>query len=260
MSLNRTIKLTFIATLASILMACSATENPYKNMPEGELYALGTQELNQGSLKSSIKAFEELDKNYPFGPNTQQVQLNLIYAYYKTSQYNLAIAAIDRFLRLNPTSPYLDWVIYMRGITDMALEHNMIQGWFHIDRYNRDLAFNQTAFKDLSYVVNRYPTSIYSYDAELRLKYLKNQIAKHELGVSQFYAERGAPVAVVNRTQNLLTYFSDTDAAKEGLTLMKNAYQQLQLSENAQKTEQLIEANKDNLTKQEKNNFFFDWF
>lgn len=260
MSLKRSLKLAFIATVATFLISCASTENPYKNMPEGELYALGTQELNNGSLKSSIQAFEELDKNYPFGPNTQQVQLNLIYAYYKTSQYNLAIGTIDRFIRLNPTSIYLDWVVYMRGITDMALERNMIQGWFNIDRYNRDLAFNLTAFKDLNYVVTRYPTSPYSYDAELRLKYLKNQIAKHELGITRYYADRGAPVAVVNRTQNLLTYFSDTNAAKEGLTLMEEAYNQLQLTENQKKTQALIDANKEITVNEEKTNFFLGWF
>lgn len=244
MSLNRTIKLTFIATLATILIGCSSTGNPYKNMPEGELYTLGTQELNKGSIKNSIKAFEELDKNYPFGPNTQQVQLNLIYAYYKTAQYSLAIASIDRFLRLNPTSPYLDWVIYMRGITDMTLNENMIQSWFNVDRASRDLAFNQTAFRDLSYVVSHYPTSLYSYDAELRLKYLKNQIAKHELDIANYYADRGAPVAVVNRTKNLLVNFADTASAKDGLPLMKEAFYKLKLEDQQQKTEQLINANK----------------
>lgn len=260
MNLKRTLKLTLAATIAALLIGCSSTENPYKNMSEGELYTLSTQELNHGSLKSAIKALEELEKNYPFGANTQQAQLNLIYAYYKTSDYHLTIAAIDRFLRANPTSPYLDWVLYMRGITDMALENNMIQGWFNIDRYNRDLAFNRTAFKDLSYVVSHYPTSPYSYDAQLRLIYLKNQIAKHELGITRYYSDRGAPVSVVNRTQNLLSYFSDTEAAKDGLTLMKGAYDELRLTENADKTEQLLEANKANSAKSEKSNFFLGWF
>lgn len=243
-----------------MMIGCSSSKNPYEGLSENDLYSKAETELNSGSLPTSVAVLEELDKSYPFGPNSQQVQLNLIYAYYKTGEYSLAIAAIDRFLKLNPTNPYVDWVLYMRGITNMELDKNTIQGLFKVDRYNRDPSYNQTAFKDFTYLISRFPDSPYSYDAELRLIFLKNQLAKHEFSIARYYSDRGAYVAVINRVYNMLQTYPDTDATKQALYLMRDAYQKLGLQDNVEKTNLLIEANKDNVTKKEKSGAFFGWF
>ncbi len=245
-----------VIALSSVLIGCTSTKPDVENAPEIELYNKAKTELEGGNLKSSITVLETIDKNYPFGPYSQQVQLDLIYAYYKTADYPLAIASIDRFLKLNPTHPNIDWVIYMRGITNMAQNDNTIQGWFNVDRSDRDPEFAMAAFKDFTYLVSSFPTSSYTADAKKRLIYLKNRIARYELKVAQFYTKRGAYVAVINRVTQMLTLFPDTDSTKSALLLLSQAYNELGLADESQKVDQLIQANLENMPVEKKKSYF----
>ncbi|KFA59318.1 membrane biogenesis protein [Gilliamella sp. Choc4-2] len=242
--------------LSGMLIGCtSSIRSDIDNVSEVELHTKAQNELDNGNLKTSISVLEALDKSFPFGPYSQQVQLDLIYAYYKSGDLPLAIASIDRFLKLNPTHPNIDWVIYIRGLSNMAQDDNTIQGWFNVDRSDRDAEFAKAAFKDFSYLVASFPSSYYTADAYKRLVYLKNRISRYQLKVAQFYTERGAYVAVINRVTKMLSMFPDTDSTKQGLLLMHNAYNKLNLSDEAQKVDQLIQANLVNMPKEQQKTF-----
>ncbi|MCO6537561.1 MAG: outer membrane protein assembly factor BamD [Gilliamella sp.] len=241
--------------LSGMLIGCTSSKPDVENVPEIELHNKAKSELENGNIKSSITILESLDKNYPFGPYSQQVQLDLIYAYYKSADLPLAIASIDRFLKLNPTHPNIDWVIYMRGISNMAQDDNMIQGWFNVDRSDRDPDYASAAFKDFSYLLSSFPNSQYAADAQKRLVFLKNRLARYQLKVAQFYTKRGAYVAVINRVTEMLIMFPDTDSTKEALLLMRNAYNELGLVDETQKLDQLIQANLKNMPKEEQRSF-----
>jgi outer membrane protein assembly factor BamD len=242
--------------LSGMLIGCtSSIRSDIDNVSEVELHTKAQNELDNGNLKTSISVLEALDKSFPFGPYSQQVQLDLIYAYYKSGDLPLAIASIDRFLKLNPTHSNIDWVIYIRGLSNMAQDDNTIQGWFNVDRSDRDAEFAKAAFKDFSYLVASFPSSYYTADAYKRLVYLKNRISRYQLKVAQFYTERGAYVAVINRVTKMLSMFPDTDSTKQGLLLMHNAYNKLNLSDEAQKVDQLIQANLVNMPKEQQKTF-----
>ncbi|QIQ21843.1 outer membrane protein assembly factor BamD [Zophobihabitans entericus] len=236
-------RLLLTSLFALTVVGCTTSKPDLKDVPEIDLYSQAEEQLQGGLMKSAVTVLEEMDKSYPFGPYSQQVQLNLIYSYYKAADLALAIASIDRFLKLNPTHPNIDWVIYLRGLSNMALDDNQIQGWFNVDRSDRDPDFAETAFKDFTYLVSSYPYSPYSYDAQQRLTYLKNRLARYQLKIAQYYTDRQAYVAVINRVNYMLEQFSDTEATREGLVLMKNAYDQLGLVNESQKVQQLIVAN-----------------
>ncbi len=118
--------------------------------------------LQDGNWRQAITQLEALDNRYPFGPYSQQVQLDLIYAYYKNADLPLEQAAIDRVIRLNPTHPNIDYVMYMRGLTNMALDDSALQGFFGVDRSDRDPQHARAAFSDFSKLVRGYPNSQYS--------------------------------------------------------------------------------------------------
>lgn len=155
----------------------------------------------------------------------------------------MAQATILRFMRLNPTHPNIDYVMYMKGLTDMAMDESAVQHFFGIDRSDRDPAYARQAFTDFSQLLQSYPNSQYAADARLRLVALKDRLAKHELSVVQYYTKRGAYVAVVNRAQDMLTNYADTEATRQALPLMENAYRQMQLNTEADKVAKIIADN-----------------
>ncbi|HEY0211965.1 outer membrane protein assembly factor BamD [Acerihabitans sp.] len=231
------------ATLSLMLVGCSSSKDPVPDNPPAEIYASAQLKLQDGNYKGAIRELEALDNRYPFGPYAQQVQLDLIYAYYKSADLTLAQASIDRFLRLNPTHPNVDYVYYMRGLTDMALDDSALQGFFGVDRSDRDPEHARAAYRDFTQLVRSYPNSQYATDASKRLVYLKDRLAKYELAVVQFYTKRGAYVAVVNRVEQMLRDFPDAQATRDALPLMQNAYRQMQLQGQADKVAKIISAN-----------------
>lgn len=231
------------ATLSLALAGCSSSKDAVPDNPPSEIYATAQQKLQDGNFKAAITQLEALDNRYPFGPYSQQVQLDLIYAYYKSADLPMAQASIDRFMRLNPTHPNIDYVLYMRGLTDMALDDSALQGFFGIDRSDRDPEHARQAFRDFSQLVQRYPNSQYSADATKRFVYLKDRLAKYELSVAQYYTKRGAYVAVVNRVENMLRNYPDTQATRDALPLMENAYKQMNLTAQADKVAKIIAEN-----------------
>lgn len=231
------------ATLSLVLVGCSSNRDAVPDNPPADIYASAQQKLQDGNYKGAIKELEALDNRYPFGPYAQQVQLDLIYAYYKSADLTLAQASIDRFLRLNPTHPNVDYVMYMRGLTDMALDDSALQGFFGVDRSDRDPEHARAAFRDFTQLIRSYPNSQYATDATKRLVYLKDRLAKHELSVVQYYTKRGAYIAVTNRVEQMLRDYPDAQATRDALPLMRNAYQELRLPAQAEKVTRIIDAN-----------------
>lgn len=231
------------ATLSLVLTGCSSKNEVNPDSSPAEMYAVSQEKLQDGNYKAAITQLEALDNRYPFGPYAQQVQLDLIYAYYKSAELPMAIASIDRFMRLNPTHPNIDYVLYMRGLTAMALDDSALQGFLGIDRSDRDPQHARIAFHDFSQLIRLYPNSLYANDASKRSVYLKDRLARFDLSVAEFYNKRGAYVAVVNRVQQMLKDYPDTESTRQALKYMKIAYTQMGLTEEANKVDSLIAAN-----------------
>lgn len=232
-----------IATLALLLTGCSETKDTVPDSPPQNIYATAKQKLQDGNYRAAIKQLEALDNRYPFGPYAQQVQLDLIYAYYKNDDLALCQATITRFIHLSPTHPNIDYVLYMRGLTDMKMDEPAIQHFLGIDRSDRDPTSARLAFSDFTQLIQSYPKSVYAPDARARLIALKDRLANYELSIVEYYTQRGAYVAVVNRVEGMLRNFPDTQATHHALPLMEKAYRKLQLGIEADKVAKIIAAN-----------------
>ncbi len=234
--------ITGLLTLA-LLSGCSSNKATIPDIPASDLYAEAQQSLEVGRWTTAIEKLEAIDSRYPFGAYSQQVQLDLIFAYYKNQDWALTLASINRFMRLNPTHEKMDWVLYMRGLTYMAQDSSMMHDVFGIDRSDRDPAPVKSAFNDFKKLLQRYPQSQYASDAKLRMHALKNRLADYELAVADYYLRREAWIAAVERSQELQKSYPDTEAARRSLKIELAAYQKLGLTEAIEHTEKLIQLN-----------------
>lgn len=234
--------ITGLLTLA-LLAGCSSKKEPIPDIPASDLYAEAQQSLEMGRWTNAIEKLEAIDSRYPFGAYSQQVQLDLIFAYYKSDDWALSLASINRFIRLNPTHEKMDWVLYMRGLTYMAQDSSMMQDMFSIDRSDRDPEPAKLAFNDFKTLLQRYPSSLYGNDAKLRMTALKNRLANYELAAADYYLRREAWIAAINRCQELQKSYPDTEAARSSLQIQLKAYEKLGLSEAISHTQRLIQLN-----------------
>ncbi|WP_067498631.1 outer membrane protein assembly factor BamD [Candidatus Gullanella endobia] len=209
-----------------------------------EIYASAQKKLQNGNYTSAIKDLEELENLYLSGFYMQQVQLDLIYAYYKSANLSMAKVSIDRFLRLNPIHQNIDYVLYVRGLTNMMLDENKLQEFFGIDRSDRSLEYSREAFNDFSQLIRDYPDSKYNIDVTKYLVYLKERLAKHNLCIVKYYNKLDAYVAIVNRVEKMLRDFPDIKATQQALPYMEKAYRELQLNNQIDKTEKIKNKSK----------------
>ncbi|NOH98914.1 outer membrane protein assembly factor BamD [Vibrio sp. 99-70-13A1] len=227
----------------TLLVGCSSSNEIVPDVPPSVLYSEARVSLQSGSWLTAIEKLEALDSRYPFGAYSEQVQLDLIYAYYKNDDLALGLATISRFLRLNPTHEKQDWVLYMRGLTHMAQDRNFMHDLFNIDRSDRDPEPVKLAFADFKKLLERFPLSPYAEDSQKRMFALKNRLAEYDLATADFYLRREAWIAAINRSQELQKTYPDTIAARKSLDIQLEAYRQLKLDDAAKRTEQLIELN-----------------
>jgi outer membrane protein assembly factor BamD len=235
-----------VILLGLMLGACSSNSKDKPKIPDkpaSELYAEAQTAINNGAFTDAVENLEALDTRYPFGPYSNQVQLDLIYVYYKRSDTAMALASTDRFIRNNPTHSELDYVYYMRGLTNMAADYNLFQSLVGIDRFDRDPSFSRQAFNDFKTLINRYPHSDYAADAKQRMVHLKDNLARYEVSVARYYIKREAYIGAVNRARYVIENFSDTPSARDALKVMEDGYKALGISDKAEQAALILSVN-----------------
>jgi outer membrane protein assembly factor BamD len=207
------------------------------------IYASAKAAMKNGNFGGAAQILSDLDSRYPFGELSHQVQLDLIYSYYKSGDSAQALATIDRFLRLNPNHKDVDYAYFMRGLTNMESDDNLFQTLLNIDRSDRDPSASREAFNDFRQLLNKYPESKYATDAQKRMVFIKTRLAKYEIAIARFYMRREAYVAAANRGQYVLEYYPDTVMVQEALEIMVSCYDQLGLEQLKQNAIKILKLN-----------------
>lgn len=242
---NLTMKIILVA-LAISLTACSSSENEMDQIPDKaaqSLFVDARTALDNGLYQKAIQILSAIDSRFPFGPISHQVQIDLIYAYYKSGDAAQGIALADRFLRLNPNNPNIDYVYYMRALINLSTEENLFQDMAGIDRSNRDPSASRDAFKDLKYIVTAFPESKYAADARKRMIKIKSRLAQYELKVADFYLKRDAWASAANRGRYIVEYFSPSPEVEQALEIMIESYDKLGLDDLKKNSLQVLAAN-----------------
>lgn len=205
--------------------------DPTEGWNAQRLYNAGKVALDDGDYAKAVEFYQKLETRYPFGPFAQQAQLESAYAYYKQSEPASAIAAADRFIKLNPQHPHVDYAYYVKGLTQFNQGRGLIDRLAPIDPSQRDPGSALESFEDFAELVRRFPNSRYAKDAQSRMLFLRNNLAKHELHVANYYLRRGAYVAAANRAKYVVENYDRAPAVPEALVLMAKAYRVLGLDE-----------------------------
>ena len=217
--------------------------DPAKNWTVDRLYNEAKGAMESGYYKKAVKYFEFLETRFPFGVYGQQALLDLAYVYYKTEDYDSAVSACDRFIRLYPQNLYVDYAYYLKGLSNFNRGKGITERFLPMDLSQRDTSSSLTSFQDLGELVSKFPDSRYADDARKRMVYLRNILAQNEVNIAQYYMRRGAYVAAANRCRFVIENYSRTPAVPEALTIMAKAYKVLEMDDLSADALRVLELN-----------------
>ncbi len=196
---------------------------------EQQLYESAQRYLRSANYELAIRYLQLLEARYPFGPYAEQAQLELVYAYYRNYDTEAAIAAADRFIRLHPQHPNVDYAYYMKGLAAYTEGRGLFERFLPTDMTHRDPGPARESFNDFAQLLARFPDSEHAPDARARMVHLRNLLARYEINVANYYFKRGAYVAALNRGRYVVENFQQTPAVPDALAVMVQGYRLLDM-------------------------------
>jgi len=219
------------------------TEEDSAGLTEKDFYERIQSSLNASNWTVAISNLQLLESQFPFGKYAEQGQLELIYAQYKSGDYESSIASADRFIRLHPQHPNVDYAFYVKGLSEISQTGGFFDSFLPTDSSMRDIGEARGAFTTLTELLSRFPESPYAADARKRLVSLRNRLARAEIHVANYYFTRGAYLAAANRGRFVVENFQQSPAVPDGLAVMAQAYYLLEMKELADNSVEVLVAN-----------------
>lgn len=232
------------AALLVLLGGCSTTnEDKTANWSPNRIYAEAKDEMNAGAYDKAVPLLEKLEGRAAGTTLAQQAQIDKAYAQYRAGDQAQAIATLDRFLKLHPTSPALDYALYLKGIVNFNDNLGLFSFIAKQDLSERDQKAAKESFEAFKELSTRFPDSRYTPDARQRMTYIVNSLAQYEVHVARYYFSRGAYVAAINRAQIALTDYRDVPALEEALYIMVRSYDALGMAQLRDDARRVMEKN-----------------
>ena len=230
----------------SLLVGCASKEkNEFAGWSVDKLYTEGRDQMNAGDYTRSALLLEATIAQYPFSVQATQAQLELPYVYWKDESRLKALAAADRFITLNGSHPQLDYMYYLKGI----IKYNNNTGFIKT-LLTRDVGSNASdpraateAFNAFKTLVTKFPESRYAPDARKRMVQLVNTLSQQQLRIAEYYYDRGAYLAAINRAQGILKNFDGTISTENALIIMMQSYDKLGMNDLRDDTRKVLLTN-----------------
>jgi outer membrane protein assembly factor BamD len=207
------------------------------------LYQDARTEITAGNWKDARTRLEAVEARYPFGGYAQQALIDQAYVNWKDEEPEQALAAIDRFMQQYPNHDGTDYMLYLKGLITFTPPSASFTKLTRQDPSERDPKGLRESYEAFNELINRYPDSRYTADAKKRVTWLVDTIARNEVHVAQYYFNRGAYVAAVNRAQTVITDFQGVPAAEEALYIMYLSYDKLGMAELRDDTKRVLDQN-----------------
>jgi outer membrane protein assembly factor BamD len=208
-----------------------------------KLYADAQDEQGAGGWSNAVKDLEQIESRFPFGRYAQQAQMELAYCQYRDGEKELALSAVDRFIRQYPNSPNIDYVYYLKGLINFNDNLGILGKFAGQDLTERDPKALRDSFDAFRDVAVRFPQSKYTPDSIIRLKYLVNAMAAHEIHVARFYLRRGAYVAAANRAEGVIQQYQQAPATHDALEVMVASYDALKMPQLRDDAQRILDTN-----------------
>jgi outer membrane protein assembly factor BamD len=238
-----------VLLLACTLAACNSP--PPASSPNASaetLYADAKDDMGSGAWERAIKTLERVEGRAAGTLLAQQAQLDMAYAQWRGGERVQALATVDRFVKLNPSSPALDYALYLRGVINFNDNIGVLGSLAGQDLSERDQRASRDAFQAFKQLVDQFPDSAYAADARQRMDYIVNSLAQYEVHVARYYYKRGAYLAAVNRAQQAVNDFQTSPAVEEALYIMVQSYERLGLPTLRDDANRVFEKNFPNST------------
>jgi outer membrane protein assembly factor BamD len=196
-----------------------------------QFYKAAKEELDNRNWDAAAKLYEQLESRFPYGRFAQQAQIESAYAYYKQGETAQAVSAAEKFIKLHPNHPNVDYALYLKALANFKEDLGPFAKIIRQDLADRDPKAARESFEGFKELVTRFPESRYASDSRERMAYLIEALARHELNVARYYLSRGAYLAAANRAQDSITRFPNSPAHREALDVMIEAYDRMGMSE-----------------------------
>lgn len=229
----------------ALLAACS--NQPVADRTDAwspnRIYAEAKDEAKSGAWDKAVPLLEKLEGRAAGTPLAQQAQLEKAYAQYKANEPAQALATLDRFKKLHPASPGMDYALYLQGLVNFNDNLGLFGSIVKQDLSERDQNAAKESFEAFKELVTRFPDSRYTPDARARMTYIINSLAQYEVHVARFYYSRNAYVAAINRAQTAVTDYQNVPASEEALYIMMQSYDALGITQLRDDTKRILEKN-----------------
>ena len=233
----------FTVILPMLFLSGCNSDGPVVEQPEKVYYDLAQRRMQANNFFSAIEALQAIESRYPFGRYAEQAQSELIYAYFMNGEDEASHEAAEKFIRLNPRHPNIDYAYFMKGIASYTRDKGMFARVFKSDLSNRDISGAKQAFSELSEFLTRFPQSQYAPYASQRLIYLRSLIAKSELVAADYYMKRKAYVAALRRANYVIENIPNTSESIRALKVVRDCYRELGYFKLMDDIQLIIDAN-----------------
>ena len=239
-------KLSLTAFLVACIIVGCKSDGEEIEQPEKIYYDQAQARMASGNYFGAIEVLEAIDNRYPFGKYAEQAQVELIYAHFMNSETEAAHTAAEKFIRLHPRHPNIDYAYFMKGLSSYTRDREFIVRFSNTDVSNRDVSGAKESFAELSEFITRFPDSQYIPYAQQRNIYLRNMIAKNELAVADYYVSIDAYIGAIRRANYVIENIPNSSENYRALKILEVSYNKLGYSDLLDDVRLLLRANYQN--------------
>ena len=237
-----------LATMLLVLQGCASVDSTDlpENITAAEIYKEAKKHLTDTNYEDAIKLYEQIESRFPYGKYAQRAQLEIAYAYYKDNEPETAILSANRFIKLHPNHPNVDYAYYLKGLAAFDVNSSFFSNLFNQDAAERDPKAARQAFLYFAELVKRFPKSQYRNDSIKRMTLLRQNLARYEVFVAKYYLKRNAHLAAVNRAKYVLQHYPKTKSVPDALAVMVTGYRKLGLKDLEKDAMRVLQLNHPN--------------